>query len=274
MTITYGFFNSVDGDRLYNADDMSHYYKGLVTDGVLANYEDRLMVVENTGMSVLVQSGRAYIDGKYIELDAAEVLDIEQSSTNLNRIDAVMLRKSNADRNITLYIKKGTVAEEPTAPTVERSASVTELCLATIQINKLAEEIKTVDITDTRMDSSRCGYVTGLVDFLDTTQLFTQWTEAFNEWFTQMKAQLTELLPATQQNSSYTTTGSAETNIPINISSYNMDLDILFVFVNGFKMIKGTDYTQTDSSNIVLTKAVDKGTVVEFTVIQQRSTSS
>lgn len=274
MTITYGFFNSVDGDRLYNADDMSHYYKGLVTDGVLVNYEDRLMVVENTGMSVLVQSGRAYIDGKYIELDAAEVLDIEQSSTNLNRIDAVMLRKSNADRNITLYIKKGTAAEEPTAPTVERSASVTELCLATIQINKLAEEIKTVDITDTRMDSSRCGYVTGLVDFLDTTQLFTQWTEAFNEWFTQMKAQLTELLPATQQSSSYTTTGSAETNIPINISSYNMDLDILFVFVNGFKMIKGTDYTQTDSSNIVLTKAVDKGTVIEFTVIQQRSTSS
>ena len=53
-----------------------------------------------------------------------------------------------------------------------------------------------------------------------------------------------------------------------------MDLDILFVFVNGFKMIKGTDYTQTDSSNIVLTKAVDKGTVIEFTVIQQRSTSS
>ena len=29
MAITYGFFNSVDGDRKYNAEQMSTYFDGL-----------------------------------------------------------------------------------------------------------------------------------------------------------------------------------------------------------------------------------------------------
>lgn len=32
MAVTYGFFNSVNGDRKYNADQMSSYFEGLVTD--------------------------------------------------------------------------------------------------------------------------------------------------------------------------------------------------------------------------------------------------
>ena len=31
---SYGFYNSVNGDRLYNAQQMSELFEGLITDGV------------------------------------------------------------------------------------------------------------------------------------------------------------------------------------------------------------------------------------------------
>lgn len=40
MAVTYGFFNSVNGDRKYNADQMSSYFDGLVTDGVYEKIGD------------------------------------------------------------------------------------------------------------------------------------------------------------------------------------------------------------------------------------------
>ena len=183
MTIKCGFFNSVDGDRAYSADEMSRYYTGLVSDGVVMRYGNAMIVKPSSGMTVSVGAGKAFIDGKYIEIDAAEIKTLEQSSTNLNRIDAVILRKDNSTRDITLYIKKGTEATAPIAPTVERTNTVKELCLATIAVNKLASEITVTNITDTRMDSTRCGYVTGIVNFLDTSQQFTQWTAMFHNWF-------------------------------------------------------------------------------------------
>ena len=48
MAVTYGFFNSVlvNGmqDRRYNADQMSTYFKGLISDGVYQNVGGGLQV--------------------------------------------------------------------------------------------------------------------------------------------------------------------------------------------------------------------------------------
>ena len=35
MAYRTGFFDAIDGDRTYGATDMSHYYEGLISDGVL-----------------------------------------------------------------------------------------------------------------------------------------------------------------------------------------------------------------------------------------------
>ena len=32
--ITSGFFNSINHDRVYNAEEMSNYFEGLVTSGI------------------------------------------------------------------------------------------------------------------------------------------------------------------------------------------------------------------------------------------------
>ena len=59
MAITSGFFDSVSGDRTYDADQMSTYFEGLISDGVYENVGDRFAVTSaNSGMNINVGAGR------------------------------------------------------------------------------------------------------------------------------------------------------------------------------------------------------------------------
>ena len=35
MSLTSGFYNSLDGDRTYNAEQMSELFDGIINDGIL-----------------------------------------------------------------------------------------------------------------------------------------------------------------------------------------------------------------------------------------------
>ncbi len=207
MAVTYGYFNSLNGDRRYNAEQMSRYFSGIVSRGILANLQGQFAVTATgTGMSVQVAPGRAFFsDGKWVESDAVEALTIDPSDVLLNRIDLVVLRKDRNDiaRNVTITVKKGTPATDPAAPALENTEYVEELCLAQVRINALAETITGANITDTRLDKTVCGFVTGVIEQVDTTTLYQQYQAAgqedraanqaaFDTWFNAMKGQLTE----------------------------------------------------------------------------------
>ena len=74
MAITYGFFNSMGGDRTYNADQMSEYFSGLISDGVFENVGDALQVIPGDGMTAKVKTGRAIIKCKWLENDAKNLV--------------------------------------------------------------------------------------------------------------------------------------------------------------------------------------------------------
>ena len=61
MAISYGFFNSVNGDRTYNADDISNYFLKLISNGVFATPSNAMQVQENDGMTVQVTAGWGFI---------------------------------------------------------------------------------------------------------------------------------------------------------------------------------------------------------------------
>ena len=85
MAVTYGFFNSVlvNGmqDRRYNADQMSTYFKGLISDGVYQNVGGGLQVRAGEGMTVQVMPGRGVFDSRWLENDS--VLDIPLDSSHV-----------------------------------------------------------------------------------------------------------------------------------------------------------------------------------------------
>lgn len=271
MAIKYGFFNSVNGDRLYNADDISNYFLKLISDGVFATPANAMQVQANSGMTVQVSAGWGFINCKWLNNDAPYLLTLDAADVVLNRIDRIVMRlnASNDVRTMEIAIKKGTAASSPTAPALTRiTGGIWELSLARISVAAGATQITQADITDERANTNLCGYVTGLIDQIDTTNLFAQYDSAFNTWFATVKETLSTTTLVRQYNASYTTTTNSETNIPINISQYNDTLDVLNVYVSGMKLIPNVDYTENSGIVTLANPLTVVGTVVEFEVLK------
>lgn len=205
MSMRSGFFNSVDGDRLYNAEDMTMPYRNLISNGVFPNPSSNLQVTASSGMTVQVLEGSGMFGGCWAHNDAPVLLTLDAAPANLNRIDAIIAKCDNTEpvRAVNLEIKKGSPSSNPAVPEMLRSDNVNEYCLATVRIVPGTVSITQSMITDTRADTSVCGWVTGLITQVDTSTLFKQWqaayqeqyesnTEAFNAWFSSLKSILND----------------------------------------------------------------------------------
>ena len=282
MAITSGYYNSKGGDRKYNAETMSKYYGGILSRGVLQNYEGKFKVQATSGLTVAVQTGKAYFsDGKWIENTAVENLTLDAADIVLDRIDRIVLRKdiSEGSRTAVIAIKKGTPASNPTWPTLTRNDYIEEMSLCQIRVRKLTETITQADITDERPMSTVCGFVHGLVNQIDTDDIFTQYDEAakqdrvknqaeFDDWFNDIKETLSSSTLIRSYDSTYITAAENEKVIPVNISQFNKNTDILQVYINGLKLIPGLEYALTSNEQITLTRPVGVNTPISFEVFK------
>ena len=185
MSMKSGFHNSINGDRKYNAEDMNRPYKDIVSTGVFPNPSDQLQVFASSGMTVSVSAGGGLFGNGWAYNDASVLLTLDQAEATLSRIDAIVIKRdeSEAVRDTVLEIKKGTPAQNPVRPTMIHDDYVDEYCLATILITPGTTVITNSMITDTRPDTTVCGWVTGLIDQVDTSTLFNQWQSAYREQY-------------------------------------------------------------------------------------------
>ena len=185
MAWTSGFFNSVNGDRLYNADQMSRIFEGLITDGVYESVANKLAVQPNSGMTIQIATGRGWFGRHWVNNDSEYKLTVDQSDVILNRYVAVVIKVDDTDavRDAVPYLKYSDYATTPVKPTMTRTETVKEYCLAYIYIKAGATAITASDIEDTRQDTNLCGWVTGLIDQITPDTLYTQFTALFNDWF-------------------------------------------------------------------------------------------
>lgn len=254
MAITYGFFNSLNGDRVYNADDMSTYFKGLISDGVYENVGGALQVLAGSGMNVNVQSGRAIINSKWLENDAVLTLPITAAHVTLNRYTAVVIHLDMSARTISIITKDGTPATNPTAPTLTNGSTVKEMQLASIYVAAGATSISQSNITDTRANTNVCGWITGLIEQVDTSTLFTQWqtayqdyynemTAAFNSWFSTLTSEL-KVGAYIEEYTKVVKIGASDSKIiPLDMSGYTYSADDIFIITfNGLVATPDYDY--------------------------------
>lgn len=224
MAISWPFDSTLTQDesgnpvysRAYSSDVIARILARYFRNGVFLSPSTSLQVLQNEDMTVLVKEGAANVNGRHFMEESDRVLTVQAADAGLDRIDTVALRL-NLDMsalNIDLYILKGTAAATPSAPTLTRNASVWELGLANLFITKGVVTITQERITDTRLDSERCGVVASIVGDTDTTALyaqiqadlaafraqaqagFTQWSAAeraaFDEWFAGIRDTLGE----------------------------------------------------------------------------------
>ena len=79
MSVTYGFYNSINNDRRYDAIQMSSIFDGIIQDGVLQHFGTAMMVKEGEGMTVNVGIGRAWFNHTWTLNDAVLPLNIPLS---------------------------------------------------------------------------------------------------------------------------------------------------------------------------------------------------
>ena len=108
----------------------------------------------------------------------------------------------------------------------------------------------------------------GLIQQIDTTDLFNQYNDAFETWFTNLQTTLT-------YNSSismltwYTTLSSDTTTVPFTIENYNPSLDIINVYVNGIRGIPNVNYTINENDQIInFADTISSGSVVSLEVLR------
>lgn len=182
---THGFHNSVNGDRVYNANQMSAIFEGLITAGVYEAVGNKLAVQPNSGMTIQIATGRGWFNERWVNNDSPYLITLEASDVILNRYAAICVRGDNSTgvRSTQPYVKYSEFATTPVKPTMTRTTDVKEYCLAYVYIPAGATAITAANIEDTRQDSNLCGWVTGLVDQITPDTLYTQFTAQFNEWF-------------------------------------------------------------------------------------------
>ncbi len=216
MSVTCGFYNSKNGDRKYDAIQMSSIFDGIIRDGVLQHYGTAMVVKESEGMMVNVGIGRAWFNHTWTLNDALLPLTVPISEVLLNRIDAVVLEVDAREsvRANSIKIIKGTPASSPKNPTMIKTNDRWQYPLAYIRVNAGVTSIRQANITNC-VGTSACPFVTAPLEKMSIDALVAQWGDQWkafygaqtadmeaantfwkNQWRTWFQAQTTEIQEA------------------------------------------------------------------------------
>lgn len=227
------FFNDVDGDRIYYAEDFAEYFIPFFTNGIFNN---GCQVLGNTNdMAVNVSTGRAFINGYRYRNKQSKTLTIENADGVLNRIDNIVIRLDLTNRNISTQVIKGSFLNNPVAPDLTRTSTIYDLRIAKVYIPAGTTEITQDLIEDCRFINSDCGNVISPIKTPDTEQLFIQMqaifdkfiadsTNGFDTWFDSMKNQLSSDAAGNLQNQINDLNSNKADNATYDLDSNNLQL--------------------------------------------------
>ena len=232
------------------------------------NIQGRPVTAQNTpDMTVKVSPGFANLNGKPGYWPDTNTLSLETASGVYSRIDTIVLRRDNTNRQISLEVVTGVASASPQPTAPQRTSDIFELVLAQILVGVGVTEITAANITDTRTDSTICGYVTATVDQMDFDQFKTQfdgwvadfeaseeeWQDdtmaAFAAWFEEIRGQLDEDAAGHLQNEIDDLQADLDSIIQYSAFTVELDGDEFVLFWHGVEdecpfttELVGTDY--------------------------------
>ena len=163
-------------NTLYTAKD-AQLWMATRTSGVYAG--DDLPLTANGSMEVTLGMGQAWLKyGRFTGCayanTANKTFTAEMSDAKFDRIDRFCIRLEMLNNMCYAYIKKGTAAESPVAPALQRDDEAYEIGLYEIRVRVGATGINAGDITDKRLDENVCGLMRDGVTGIDTSVINAQ----------------------------------------------------------------------------------------------------
>lgn len=263
MAIKGMFFNAIKNngvyDRTYNASDFSSYLDGIISNGVFANPSSNLQVVASSGLDIVVKPGQGWIDGHKIINTQDRALHLSAAAAMSDRIDRVVFYCDYSSRQMGIKVLEGTPGASPEAPALTRNSTIYEMALADIAVGHGVTAITQADITDVRENTSLCGVVTGLIDQVDTEELFLQYQAAYNEYFDEIQREIGNFVQTLTEQlriNTYIVGFDKEATIAASVSEAQVLLDspgyyyeagdVIMVFINGL-LANNDEYTLNTS---------------------------
>lgn len=193
--ITSGFFDSIDHDRRYNAEQVSSIFDGIVRDGIFMTIGGKLQVRASSAenMNIIVSSGRCWFNHVWLLNDADLIMPVEISELLVDRIDAVVIDidTSLSVRAGTIKIIKGEGSSSPQRPTLINEPGHYQYALAYISVKKDVSAILQADITN-MVGSEPTPFVTGPLETIDATMLLAQWESQFQQFMNTNESEYTD----------------------------------------------------------------------------------
>lgn len=188
MAFSYGFYNSLNGDRKYDSEDLSRMFDGIIYDGVIGAVGDTFAVKAGTGNTVNVSSGRAWFNHTWTYNDAPMPISCGSAAVLLDRYDAIVLEVNTASdvRKNSIKVVTGTEASKPVKPTMENTEFVHQYPLAYIKRPAGSTSISQSNI-ENAVGTEDCPICTGVLKSLNVEQMMAQWEAQFDEWFQSAK---------------------------------------------------------------------------------------
>lgn len=191
---TFGFYNSMEHDRKYDAVQVSQIFDGIITDGVYEQYKKAMILKVNSEGEVYVQPGRAWLDHTWNYVDSDTIIEgMPESDLIHPRIDAIVidiLADINHRENAIKWVK-GTAAEKPVKPTMIKTYSHHQYPLGYITRQPNTETVNQADI-ENRVGTSELPFVTGIIQTLDIDELILQWKAQWDNFLNGKKFEITE----------------------------------------------------------------------------------
>lgn len=307
MSVSSGFFNSLNGDRKYNTAQMSAIFDGLIIDGVFASIGTAFAVKAAGGLTVNVGIGKAWFDHTWTVNDSILPMTAPEAEVLLDRIDAVVLEVNGMKsvRNNIIKFVKGNPSSAPSRPTLTNEGNVHQYPLCYIYRKYGTAVINQADITP-MVGTESTPFVTGILQTISLDELLGKWqdeldrfTDArskevddwiaqeesdFTAWFNKMKADLQQEQTVLDQwiaseqadflawynQMKDQLSGDVAGNLQLEIDKEEVKRILLVGFEDGTKEFSddGTDITSTASDGRILTKTFSDGFLTMTNVLK------
>lgn len=307
MSVSSGFFNSLNGDRKYNAAQMSAIFDGLIIDGIFASIGTAFAVKAAGGLTVNVGIGKAWFDHTWTVNDSILPMTAPEAEVLLDRIDAVVLEVNGTEsvRENTIKFVKGNPSSAPSRPTLTNEGNVHQYPLCYIYRKYGTAVINQADITP-MVGTESTPFVTGILQTISLDELLGKWqdeldrfTDArsqevddwiaqeesdFTTWFDKMKADLQQEQNVLDQwiaseqadflawynQMKDQLSGDVAGNLQLEIDKEEVKRILLVGFEDGTKEFSddGTVITSTASDGRTLTKTFSDGFLTMTNVLK------
>lgn len=307
MSVSSGFFNSLNGDRKYNAAQMSAIFDGLIIDGVFASIGTAFAVNAAGGLTVNVGIGKAWFDHTWTVNDSILPMTAPEAEVLLDRIDAVVLEVNGTEsvRENTIKFVKGNPSSAPSRPTLTNEGNVHQYPLCYIYRKYGTAVINQADITP-MVGTESTPFVTGILQTISLNELLGKWqdeldrfTDArsqevddwiaqeesdFTTWFNEMKADFQQEQTVLDQwiaseqadflawynQMKDQLSGDVAGNLQLEIDKEEVKRILLVGFEDGTKEFSddGTIITSTASDGRTLTKTFSDGFLTMTNVLK------